>query len=67
MFNPGSIDEVSISNGCGRHGTIWHELMHSLGFVHEQARTDRDTYVEILWDNIKPGKFNSSELVKVCS
>lgn len=40
-----------ISGGCGVT-EITHEIMHALGFIHEQNRTDRDRFVEVVWDNI---------------
>ncbi|XP_055340343.1 uncharacterized protein LOC129589568 [Paramacrobiotus metropolitanus] len=40
------------SSSCMETGRIQHEVMHALGFYHEQQRTDRDQYVYIRKDNI---------------
>jgi len=48
----GGVQPIYLSEKCGMN-EISHELMHALGFVHEQSRSDRDQYVEILWDNIE--------------
>ncbi|XP_041967541.1 meprin A subunit beta isoform X1 [Alosa sapidissima] len=55
---------LSIGTNCDRLGTVEHEFLHALGFWHEQSRPDRDDYVNIVWDEITPGKehnFNKYE------
>ncbi|CAH1772850.1 unnamed protein product [Owenia fusiformis] len=48
--------QINLASNCITwHGTIAHEIGHAIGFWHEQARTDRDTYVEVINDNIKNG------------
>jgi len=47
----GGHQPIFLSEGC-RWPQIVHELMHALGFIHEHSRTDREEYIEILWDNI---------------
>ncbi|XP_055468208.1 meprin A subunit alpha [Psammomys obesus] len=45
---------LSIGQGCDYKAIIEHEILHALGFYHEQSRTDRDDYVTIWWDEIIP-------------
>ena len=40
--------------GCVHHGVIQHEVLHALGFQHEQTRSDRDQHVRINWEVIEP-------------
>ncbi|XP_040566852.1 low choriolytic enzyme [Lepeophtheirus salmonis] len=46
-------------NGCVHLGVIAHELLHILGFAHEQTRPDRDQYVKISWENIRSGTYSN--------
>lgn len=42
--------------GCVKKvGTVIHELLHALGFLHEQNRDDRDSFVTINSKNIRKG------------
>ena len=54
--SPGA-QELSIGIGCNHKGIIMHELLHALGFWHEQSRSDRDDFLEVLWENIQKGMY----------
>ena len=38
-----------------------HELVHTLGFVHEHTRPDRDDFISVNYDNIEPGEEKNFE------
>lgn len=46
---------LRIGPSAWNHGTVCHELGHALGLVHEHQRSDRDSYVTILTNNIQAG------------
>ncbi len=39
---------------CVKKGIVIHEVLHAAGFFHQQSSADRDEFVEIKWENIKP-------------
>lgn len=44
------------SPGCTtKVGTIMHELMHAIGFLHEQNREERDDFVVVQLENVRKG------------
>jgi hypothetical protein len=49
-------DQTILLNEFFDVGGIVHEILHSLGILHEQSRNDRDNFVDILENNIAPGR-----------
>ncbi|OPJ73667.1 meprin A subunit alpha [Patagioenas fasciata monilis] len=53
--------DLSIGTGCDYTAIVEHEILHALGFYHEQSRSDRDDYVNIWWDEIIAGREHNFE------
>lgn len=47
---------VNLGRRCVQHGVAAHELLHALGFHHQQSASNRDDYVTIRWKNIRRGR-----------
>ena len=49
-------NKMNLDENCFAPSTIMHEFFHILGVGHYHQRSDRDKYVTIHWENIKPDK-----------
>jgi len=49
---------------CLTKDTIYHEVFHALGKVHEQSRPDRDDHVDVLLQNVAEGQADQFEIKK---
>jgi len=58
----GGIQPVMLAPQC-KVIEILHEILHALGFIHEQSRSDRDEFITILWENIIPEYFSQFQMV----
>uniref|UniRef100_A0A3B5PTX0 Metalloendopeptidase n=1 Tax=Xiphophorus maculatus TaxID=8083 RepID=A0A3B5PTX0_XIPMA len=47
--------DLSIGQNCDFVAIVEHEILHALGFYHEQSRYDRDNHVQIEYSNIIAG------------
>jgi hypothetical protein len=55
MYGSG-VQDVNLGDGCYFSGTIIHELLHAVGFDHEQNRPDRDSYLNVYTQNVLQGQ-----------
>ncbi len=56
----GGMQDLILGDFC-TVGNIIHELGHTVGFWHEQCRTDRDRFVRINFDNVQPANAHNFE------
>uniref|UniRef100_A0A0N5BN24 Metalloendopeptidase n=1 Tax=Strongyloides papillosus TaxID=174720 RepID=A0A0N5BN24_STREA len=53
------LHDVVVGRDCSYVTGILHETLHALGVIHEMSRHDRDSYIDVKYENIKPSsQFN---------
>lgn len=53
IYSSRQVHQITIGKGCNHMSVVAHEIMHALGFMHEQSRPDRDSYVTVYLQNVK--------------
>lgn len=48
--------KISLGRNCHGVDIVTHEVLHAIGFWHEQSRPDRDEYVYINESNVQPNR-----------
>jgi len=48
--------DLSLGQGCEYFGTVVHEMLHAVGFDHEQNRPDRDQFLNVYLQNVDPSQ-----------
>ncbi|OQV12840.1 putative Zinc metalloproteinase nas-15 [Hypsibius exemplaris] len=57
----GGAQAINLAPGCvDTMGAVQHEVMHAIGFFHEQSRLDRDENILVIWSNVQGGKANTN-------
>eukprot|EP01063_Lacrimia_lanifica_P031754 TRINITY_DN52_c0_g2_i1.p1 TRINITY_DN52_c0_g2~~TRINITY_DN52_c0_g2_i1.p1 ORF type:complete len:834 (+),score=193.61 TRINITY_DN52_c0_g2_i1:54-2555(+) len=54
----GGVNLINLGDFCGV-GTTIHEIGHSLGLLHEQARVDRDQYIAVDSNEVRSGMMHN--------
>jgi len=65
-FNGNNFRRVSVGSGVNGWKTLLHEILHALGFMHEQCRPDRNDYVVVDLTNAVGDEAGQYEICDSC-